>query len=161
MPFDYFLRIDGIPGESTDAKHKGEIAVQRFSWGESQSAPPVGGGGGGGAGKVRIGSLNLSARTSKASPPLLLACATGQHLKSATLTGRKAGGKAQLEFLTFSLADVLVTAYEVSASVDDGPVDEVELSFGQIVVEYREQNPDGSAGAISRAGWDVKANKKI
>ena len=34
--FDYFLKLDGIPGESVDAKHKGEIDVLSWSWGESQ-----------------------------------------------------------------------------------------------------------------------------
>jgi type VI protein secretion system component Hcp len=29
----YFLKIEGIAGESTDAKHKGEIEVESFSWG--------------------------------------------------------------------------------------------------------------------------------
>jgi type VI secretion system secreted protein Hcp len=159
MAANYFLRIDGIPGESTDDKHKGEIPVLAFSWGETQSASPASGGGGG-AGKVTIGPLNVSAQTSKASPPLLLACATGKHLKSATLTGRKAGGKAQLEFLTFSLSDVLVSDYQVSGA-DDTPMDSVSLSFAKIVVEYREQKADGSAGAVTKAGWDVKANKKI
>jgi type VI secretion system secreted protein Hcp len=158
MAADYFLRIDGIPGESTDAKHKGEIAVLSFSWGESQTASPSGGGGG--AGKVDMGPLHVTALTSKASPPLLLACATGQHLKSATLTGRKAGGKGQLEFLTFSLSDVLVSSYHVSGG-DDAALDQVSLDFGKILVEYREQKPDGSPGAVTRAGWDVKANKKI
>jgi type VI secretion system secreted protein Hcp len=159
MAFDYFLRIDGVAGESTDAKHKGEIAVSSFSWGETQTTSP-GGGGGGGAGKVNMQPLNVTTRTSKASPPLLLACASGQHLKSAVLSARKAG-KAQQDFLTFSLADVLVTAYEVGGTTPDGPIDAISLAFGQIVVEYKEQLPDGSLGPATRAGWDVKANKKI
>jgi type VI secretion system secreted protein Hcp len=154
MPFDYFLRIDGIAGESTDAKHKGELAVQTFLWGENQT--------GGGAGKLSAGPLIITARSSKASPPLLLACATGQHVKSAVLSARRAGGgKGQFEFLTISLADVLITSYEVNANADGGPLDEVSLAFAQIVVEYREQNPDGSPGAVTRAGWDVKANQKL
>src|SRR3954471_17502597 len=154
MPFDYFLRIDGIAGESTDAKHQGEIAVQTFLWGETQSAPPLGGGGG--AGKLSAGPLIVTARASKASPPLLLACATGQHLKSAVLSARRAGGgKGQFEFLTISLNDVLITSFEVNATADGGPMDEVSLAFAQIVVEYREQKPDGSAGTVARAGWDL------
>ena len=96
MAFDYFLRIDGIAGESADSKHKGEIAVQSFSWGESNSGPAPGGGGGG-AGKVNIRDLYFTAHTSKASPQLMLACATGQHFKAAQLTARKAGkAKARL-----------------------------------------------------------------
>ena len=33
---DYFLKIDGVDGESGDDKHKGEIEVESFSWGETQ-----------------------------------------------------------------------------------------------------------------------------
>ena len=39
--FDYFLKLDGIPGESTDAKHKGEIDVLSWSWGESPEIAPT------------------------------------------------------------------------------------------------------------------------
>lgn len=31
---DYFLKIDGIDGESTDNKHKNEIDVLSWSWGK-------------------------------------------------------------------------------------------------------------------------------
>ena len=157
MAADYFLRIDGIPGESTDAKHKGEIDVESFAWGETQPAPPASGSGGG-AGKVAMQPLRFTARTSSASPMLLLACAMGQHIKSAVLSGRR-GVKAG-EFLTFSLSDVLVTSYETAAA-DDAPVDAVALSFGRIVVEYRAQKADGTLGAAVKAGWDAKANKKV
>ena len=34
--FDAFLKLDGIKGEATDDKHKGEIDVLEFSWGLSQ-----------------------------------------------------------------------------------------------------------------------------
>jgi type VI secretion system secreted protein Hcp len=159
MAFGYFLRIDGIAGESADSKHQGEIAVQSFSWAESNTGP-VAGGGGGGAGKVSMQDLHVTAHTSKASPQLLLACATGQHFKAARLVARKAS-KAQADFLTFSLQDVLVTTYQVGASVEGGPLDSVSLNFGRIEVEYKEQQADGSLGASTKAGWDVKANKKL
>ena len=29
MAVDYFLKLDGIPGESKDSKHKGEIEIGR------------------------------------------------------------------------------------------------------------------------------------
>ena len=56
--------------------------------------------------------LLVVARTSKASPKLWLACASGQHIKSAILTCRKAGG-GQQEFYKITLTDVLVRANEV------------------------------------------------
>ena len=36
MAVDYFLKVEGIPGESLDAKHKDEIDVLGFNWGVSQ-----------------------------------------------------------------------------------------------------------------------------
>ncbi|MGH3042713.1 MAG: Hcp family type VI secretion system effector, partial [Gaiellaceae bacterium] len=81
MAVDYFLKVDGIPGESADSKHKGEIDVLAFSWGVSQSGSPVPGGGGG-AGKADFEDLLVVARTSKASPLLWEACASGKHIKS-------------------------------------------------------------------------------
>ena len=46
---DYFLKIDGIEGESRDDKHKDEIEIESFSWGETQTGSFAVGGGGGAA----------------------------------------------------------------------------------------------------------------
>ena len=157
--FDYFLKIDGITGESADSKHKGEIDVLSWSWGESNPAP-ASPGGGGGAGKVQMNDLHVSANLSKAGPQLLLACASGKHLKSAVLTGRR-GGKAQAEFLTFSLSDVLVSAYQTGGTTADAPLDSVSLNFAKIEVTYKQQSAKGGTGATTRVGWDRKANKSF
>ena len=47
------------------------------------------------------------------------ACATGVHLKEATITHRKAG-KGQQEFLIIKMNDVIVTALTDGDSSDDG-----------------------------------------
>jgi type VI secretion system secreted protein Hcp len=154
--FNYFLKIDGIAGESVDSKHKDEIDVLSWSWGESQ--PAAAGPGGGGAGKVAMNDLHVSANLSKAGPELLLACASGKHLKSAVLTGRR-GGKVQAEFLSFSLSDVLVTAYQTGGTTADAPLDSLSLSFSKIEMTYQQQSAKGGPGATTRAGWDRKANK--
>jgi type VI secretion system secreted protein Hcp len=59
MPSSYFLKIDGIPGESLDSKHKDEIDVLSWSWGETQPAP-ANPGAGAGSGKVAITDLHVS-----------------------------------------------------------------------------------------------------
>jgi type VI secretion system secreted protein Hcp len=157
--FDYFLKVDGIAGESTDSKHKGEIDVLSWSWGETQSGS-AGGGGGGGAGKVQMQDLHVTSNMSKASPQLMLACASGQHIKSAILTGRR-GGKAALEFLTFSLSDVLVSSYQTGGTAAEPPVDAVSFNFAKIQIEYKQIQQGGKLGASAKAGWDVKQNKQL
>jgi type VI secretion system secreted protein Hcp len=161
MAIDYFLKIDGIAGESLDSKHKDEIDVIAWSWGEAHPTPPGSPGSGGGAGKVQMQDFNFTAQTSKASPTLMLACASGKHHKSAVLTARKAGDK-QAEFLTISLSDILVSSYQTGGSEGEVvPTDSVSLNFSKIQVEYKQQKPDGSLGASIKAGWDVKQNKKF
>ncbi len=157
---DYFLKIDGIAGESTDDKHKGEIELASFSWGETQQAAAAGRGGAG-AGKVAMPDFHFVMRVNKASPLLMLACASGQHLKSAVLTARKAG-KGALEFLVYKLSDLLVSSYQTAPSPEDAyPLDQVSFKFGQIQVEYRPQDATGKPAASVKAGWDVKSNKKV
>ena len=157
--FDYFLKIDGIQGESTDAKHEDEIEVLSWSWGETQERAPSPSGGGG-TGKVAMTDLHVSADLSRASPQLLLACASGKHVKSAVLTGRRAG-KAQAEFLTFSLSDVLVSGYQTGGSAAEAPLDSISLNFSKIEVSYKQQKADGSLAPAIRVGWDRKSNKSF
>ncbi len=169
--FDAFLKIDGIKGESADAKHKGEIDITSFSWGMSQTGVSATGGGGG-AGKVRVHDIAITKRTDASSPLLFLNCANGAHIKEATLVVRKAGG-TQLEYLKIKLTDVLVSSYKPSSVDWSGPGDEgpeedvlpqeqVTLNFAKVEYSYQPQGADGKAqGGPILAGWDVKANQKV
>src|SRR5947208_15868296 len=158
---DYFLKIEGVDGESADHKHKGEIQLESWSWGESQTGTHASGGGGG-AGKVSMQDFHFVMKHNKASPKLMLACASGEHIKKATLTCRKAG-KEQQEFLKVTLSDLLVSSYQTGGSghSDIVPTDQVSLNFSKIEVEYKEQKADGTLAGAVKAGYDVKANKKV
>jgi len=158
---DYFLKIDGVEGESQDHKHKSEIQLESWSWGESQMGTHSGGGGGG-AGKVSMQDFHFVKKVDKSTPKLFLACATGEHIKKAVLTCRKAGGK-QDAFLVVTMQDLLVSSYQTGGSghSDIVPTDQISMNFSKIEWEYKEQKPDGSFGGSVKAGYDVKANKKL
>ena len=159
MANDYFLKIDGIDGESQDAKHKGEIQLESFSWGATQTGT-FAFGGGGGAGKVSMQDFHFVMKHNKASPKLMLACARGEHIKKAVLTARKAG-KEQQDFMKVSMEDVLVSSYQTggSATGDEIPMDQVSLNFAKIEHEYKEQKADGTLGGAVKTGYDLKTSK--
>lgn len=158
---DYFLKIEGVDGESTDDKHKGEIDIESFSWGVSQLGSH-GAGGGGGAGKASFQDLHFTTNVGKSSPKLMLACATGEHLKKAVLTVRKAG-KEQQEYYKVTLSDCLVSSYQSGGSSggDPRPNDQFALNYAKIEFEYKPQKADGTLDSAVKAGYDVAANKKI
>jgi len=157
----FFLKLDGVDGESSDHKHKGEIDLESWSWGEQQ-AGVSGSGGGGGAGKVSMSAFRFVAKVSKASPKLALVCAGGDHIKKAVLTCRKAG-KDQQEYLKITLSDCLVTSYQTGGPQGGNvlPTDQVSLDYAKIEYEYKAQNADGTVGAPVKMGWDVKSNKAV
>lgn len=156
---DYFLKIDGVKGESQDSKHKEEIELQSFSWGEAQTGTG-GHGGGSGAGKVQMHDFAFTMKVNKASPDLFVKCADGEHVKNAVLTCRKAG-KEQQEYLKITFTDVLVSSYQTggSAHSDVVPMDQVTLNFAKIEFEYHEQKPDGTLAGAIKKGYDLKQQK--
>jgi type VI secretion system secreted protein Hcp len=156
MASDIFAKLGDIKGESADAKHKDEIEVLSFSWGVTNSGSATSGGGVG-VGKSTASELTLVHVIDKASPALMRACATGAHLKDATITHRKAG-KGQAEYLIVKLSDILVTGVN-HAGDSQANAETVNLSFAKIALEYRPQKVDGTLDAGVIFNYDFKTNK--
>ena len=129
----YFLKIDGIRGESQDRQHRDEIELQSFAWGNS-SAEPQGGASGTASGKVTFQDFQFTSPASKAGPQFMLHCATGKHIPKAIMTGRREGGRVPQEYLKITLEEVLVASYVSNGSSGDGgaPMDNASLRFGKI-----------------------------
>jgi len=159
MAFDAFLLLDGIKGESNDAKHKGEIDVKSFAWGVSQAGAGHTGMGSG-ASKAHFQDLTIVKSVDKSTPLLKLACASGKHITKGKLTVRKAG-ENPLEYLTIDLENVLVSSYSLSG-VTGGeiPGEQVTLNFAKIKSEYWTQTAQGAKGENANFSWDVSANQK-
>jgi type VI secretion system secreted protein Hcp len=158
---DYFLKIDGVEGESKDKKHGKEVEIESWSFGATQTGS-MGTGLGGGSGKVQLQDFHFVMKANKASPKLFEACATGKHFGSAILTCRKAGGE-QEEFLKYTFTDILVSSYQTggAGSSDVIPMDQISINFTKIEVEYKEQTEKGTLGGSVKAGWNAKENVKV
>jgi type VI secretion system secreted protein Hcp len=156
MAVDVFLKIKGIPGESADSKHKGEIDVLSYSWGVSQTGT-MSYGGGGGAGKANFGDFSFMMRMNKATPKLMQACANGSHIPDAILVCRKAGDKQQ-EYMTYKFYDLLISSYQTSASSEE-PMESISFNFSKMEMEYKEQDAKGNLGGATEFKYNIKENK--
>ena len=156
MASDIFAKIGDIKGESLDAKHKDEIEVLSFSWGVTNAGGHAGGGGG--AGKATFQDLSIVHNIDKASPKLLEACATGTHLKEATITHRKAG-KGQQEFLIVKMNDIIITGVTHGGTSWATGVGDRDSG----VCQGRLRIQTAKARWVARCGihfkYDLKANK--
>ena len=160
---DYFLKLDpAVEGESQDSKHKGEIELESWSFGVSNSSSVLPGqGGGAGAGKSVPGNFTATKKTDKSTPRLAQAVATGDHFKSAIITVRKAGGMQQ-DYLTITLSEVLISQYQAAGSGNAAlPMESISLNYAKMVQEYKVQKADGTFGGAVTLGYDWSKNVKI
>jgi type VI secretion system secreted protein Hcp len=159
---DAYLEIPGIEGESKDKKHPKLVELSHVSL-HLRNEGSGHSGGGAGAGKVQFSDIQITKKhVDKASPKLMLACASGQHMDKATLYCRKAGGE-QEDYFVWELENVFISSYQVDTHASGGsvlPSDHFTLNFGKITISYLEQDEKGKVGGKVKAGWDVKANVK-
>ncbi|MBY8603871.1 MAG: type VI secretion system tube protein Hcp [Burkholderia sp.] len=153
MAQDIFLKLTGIRGESRDAFHPDEIDVLAWDWSADQQSNAYTGG------KRTVNDLTIEHYVDRASPILMLHCLKGNHIESAVLVVRKAGG-IPLEYLRITMDKVLITRINSSANLNMvRPREEVQLSFARIHQEYVVQNAQGGSGGAVAAGYDFKTGK--
>lgn len=150
MASDIFAKIGDIKGESTDAKHKDEIEIESFSFGEAANTSETGQR----SGKVQLQDFHFVMRVNKASPNLMKACATGQHIKEATITARKAG-QTQLEYLKIKLEEVVISSYQHGGQQsEDVFFDQFSMWFTRIELEHVAQTAAGGPGESTFFKYD-------
>jgi type VI secretion system secreted protein Hcp len=140
--FDAFLKIEGIEGESQDNKHKNEIDVLSFHWGITRGT----------RGKAKIEDFQVVKSVDAASPLLFDAVCSGQEIKEAFFTLRKAGDKP-LDFYKIHFEEVLISSVTPAGSAggDNLPLEQVTLDFRSAEIEYTIQKPDGSSGGVVKS----------
>jgi type VI secretion system secreted protein Hcp len=157
LAFDMFLKVDGIKGESTDAKHKDEIDVLAWSWGATQTGSAALGGGGG-AGVANFQDINITKYMDISSPLLLKNLATGAHIASVNFVIRNS--PTSPEFYKLKLDDCIVSSISMGGSGgQDKLTENISLNFAKYMVTYYPQNPDGTLGTAITTGFDLKANR--
>ena len=146
MAFDAFLKINGVPGESTDDKHKDWIEVLSFNFGisrvgEKERGRPRGG-------RADLSDFTIVHKVDKASPLLFEACCSGERLPEVMFTVSRAG-KDSFDYLKIGMTDVLISGVQPAGSSggNDIPLEQVNLNFQKIELEYTPQRPDGTQGA--------------
>jgi type VI secretion system secreted protein Hcp len=151
---DYFLEVNGVPGESTDAKQAKSIDVEAFSWGASATSEKKCGG-------VSLHDLSVTKRVDLASPALFQRLVQGTNIPSVELIARKAG-EVQFIFLRYCLQDVTVTSVQQSGHGSGDNVNEnVTFRYGSFSQQYTPQDAKGSGGPSVFAGWNATTGDLI
>ena len=107
------------------------------------------------AGKVNMQDFRFVVLASKASPLLMLKCASGSKLDNGALLTIRKPGQNPLEFLKIKFYDALISSFQnTGAEADVFLTDQFSLWFGKIEVEYRPSEPTGGLGQPVYFKWD-------
>lgn len=161
MPFDCFMKIKDIDGESTDKQHTKWIELQSYSFGASQAVggASVSTGGARSGQRVDLQDMNITKALDKASPKIFAACCKGTHIPEITIELCRATGDKQ-KYMEYKLEDVLVTSYQPSGhSMGEIPNESVTFNPAVITLTYTETDHEtGKAKGNVTANWDQAQN---
>ena len=132
-----FLKLDGIPGESTSKAFDKQIEVSSFQWGVSNGAAV----GGRGASQPTADDIVITKTIDASSALLLGACLSGKVVKTGVFTfekDRSTKAAAEVKFLQIKLTNVLVSSYDIgdASGANNAPTDRVSFSFQKIEFDY-------------------------
>jgi type VI secretion system secreted protein Hcp len=156
-----YLKVDTIPGDSTAKGHTNEIEVLSFQLGVTHAIDPVTGLA---TGKAKFSEFTITKLTDRTSPLFFQASADGDKIKQVKLSlnrgGPSGGASVPPDYMKFTLTDVTVTSYHIVGG-SDPPTETIGFSYGQIVMSYTPQKPDGTLDVPISRGWDLKSNVKM
>jgi type VI secretion system secreted protein Hcp len=156
-PAPAYMKLGDIKGEATDTDHKDWILIESWSWGESNPGyvgVPT-------SEKANFQDLSVTKRVDKATPKLMLACASGQQITSGTLVfTTRAPGTDNEPYLKYELKDVLISSFQHGGGAADGslPTESVSLNFSKIEMTYFAVDAAGGDPMPITEGWDIKNN---
>jgi len=160
MAADCFLKIDGIPGESTDEKHKDWIEILSFSHGVSQmGAGDRSTGGGASGGRCSHQDFSIVKSLDKASPTLDLFCCDGTHIKNVVVELCRAAGSKE-KYMEYKMEDVMISSVSVGGGGGGLPTESVTFNYGKLTWNYiQTDHATGKAKGNVEKFWSVELNK--
>ncbi len=160
MAGDCFLKIDGIPGESTDEKHKDWIEVMSYSHGVSQMA---GGdrstGGAATGGRCDHQDFSIVKTLDKASPTLDLFCCKGTHIKNVAVELCRATDNKE-KYMEYKMEDVIISSVSIGGGGGGIPTESVTFNYGKLTWNYiQTDHKTGEAKGNVEKYWNLIDNK--
>jgi type VI secretion system secreted protein Hcp len=158
----YFLKLNGITGESQDTDHSGEIDILSFTEGMT-NAGSYDAGTGGNTGQASFNDIHITKYVDKSTSTLRQYCTLGTSIDKATFSINKQAGDKKVEYMKITLHNVVITSAQSSGSGgDSSPMTEsLSLNFAGIEVDYTQQSNTGDAMGKVHFGRDTQKNTNI
>lgn len=158
---DYYLKIDGVEGESMTEGFEKQMQIESWSWGSTNSGSAAQGSGLG-TGKATMQDFHFVIQNGKASVQLGLNNWKGNHIPTAVLTCRKTTGDGTPQpYYEVTFNECVISSFQEGGSngSDILPMVQVSFNYSKVTAVYFEQNQQGRNTRAKSVTYDVKKGK--
>ncbi|MGN1281793.1 MAG: Hcp family type VI secretion system effector [Succinivibrio sp.] len=166
MASDFFVKVDGIDGESNDNSHKKWIEVIKFSHGSIQQI--AAGRSTDVSGRGHFEPFTFVHLVDKATPKLQQFCMSGQKIAKVEFVVCRAVAGAQVPVYEVTLENVKIASAKVSTLLADEsqsfrervelPVEEISLIAGKATWKATAIKPDNTKDGAVEASYNQVEN---
>ena len=157
-----YMQVTDIKGESKVKAYDGWIELNGFNFSISKSSPVPGATRT--SGKATFNDIKIQKYMDLSSTALMSSAATGKQIKTIVIDVVRDTGEDDYVVTKYTLSDVLISSFTQSHSAGDEAetgVEEIGLNYAKITVDYSAVLANGKAGAKTKFGWDVPANRAL
>lgn len=159
MAVDFFLKLEGIDGQSNDKGHSNWIEVMEVAHGAMQNVSMQRGADVSGRGQFI--PFKFVHAVDKATPKLQQFCMNGQKIAKAEFASCRAIAGVQVPVYEIKMENVKVARAEVKTVTNESTteiVEEVELVVGKMTWKVTPIKPDNTKDGAIEAAFDQIAN---
>ena len=161
MAGNSFIKLSGCKGESLQKGFEGDkgwIEIGDWSWEITNESNFLKGTGSAG-GKATPGILNWSHYYDTSSPTIMKNVIQGKAFDEVEIAMCKnTGGDNPERFFTLKMKNVFIQKATMKGGEDGNVNQEVEMTFKEVDIDYKQQNDKGKLLAPIKSGWDITTN---
>lgn len=157
-----FIEYEGIPGNATATGYDKQIRVDSFQFGVGRGITMEPGNlSNREATRPSLSEVTFTHKTDSSATLLFKEAVSGSAGKSVKIHFVQTGKDQLVEYMTYTLTDVLVSGYSISADGEGDPIESVSLSYSKIEVKYIDFDKNNKNGSPKVAGYDLTVAKAL
>ena len=155
-----FLELEGITGNATAEGFDGQMVIENFSFGVGRNiGMQVGGMANREVGTPNVSEINFSHVVDSSTTSLAKAAMIDREGVKATVTFVNTGDELS-KYLVYTLENVLVSSYSLTADGQGRAVENISLSFSWIEMNYTDRSEVNADANPQIFAYDLLKGKK-
>lgn len=157
-----YLEYEGIKGNVTADGYKDHIGVNsvQFGVGRGISMEP-GNMSNREATRPSLSEVTITKYADNSVTGIFKEAVTGSAGKKVVIKFVRTGADKVQEYMDYTLENVLVSGYSISADSEGEPLESISLSFSKIMINYKDTDAKMGGGSPQRVGYDLETAKPL